>query len=117
MNFNKLARKTSDLVGSAAVCVFAFLLIVAWTIVAGIFFQYSTESQLPINTITTIITFLLVFLIQHSQNQDTKALHAKLDALIKVNENIDDALIGVERQGTKTIQKRGQEALDNADDV
>src|SRR4051812_36073542 len=78
--FSEIARRVSDVVGS----VWAFLLAVAVVIVwacTGPIFRYSDTWQLVINTGTTIVTFLMVFLIQSTQNRDAKAVHLKLDEL------------------------------------
>jgi low affinity Fe/Cu permease len=73
----------------------AVLIIVVWA-VTGPFFGFSTTWQLVINTGTTIITFLMVFLIQNTQNRDAKAVHLKLDELIKSIESADNDLIRAE---------------------
>ena len=80
--FRKFAQKTSQVVGSSWSFILAVLIIVVWGI-TGPMFHYSDTWQLVINTGTTIITFLMVFLIQNTQNRDAKALHLKLDELIK----------------------------------
>lgn len=64
----------------------------------GPLFGWSDTWQLVINTFTTIVTFLMVFLLQHSQNRDTKALHLKLDEVIRSNEKADDSLVAVEKE-------------------
>src|ERR1043166_1338075 len=80
--FRKFAQITSAAVGSSWAFIFAVCIIVAWGI-TGPMFHYSDTWQLVINTGTTIITFLMVFLIQNTQNRDAKAIHLKLDELIK----------------------------------
>ena len=80
--FRKFAQKTSVIVGSAWSFIVAVLVIVVWAI-TGPMFKYSDTWQLVINTGTTIVTFLMVFLIQNTQNRDAKAIHLKLDELIK----------------------------------
>ena len=80
--FRKFAHKTSELVGSAWAFIVAAVVIVVWA-VTGPVFHYSDTWQLVINTGTTIITFLMVFLIQNTQNRDAKGIHLKLDELIK----------------------------------
>ncbi len=81
--------------GSAYVCAIAFCMIILWAI-SGPFLQWSTTWQLTINTATTIITFLMVFLIQNAQNTDTAAIQVKLDELIRVHEEAHNELIHVE---------------------
>ena len=73
----------------------AFLLIIIWA-VTGPFFEFSTTWQLVINTGTTIITFLMVFIIQQSQNKDTMAVQLKLNELIASQKNASNRLIDVE---------------------
>jgi low affinity Fe/Cu permease len=80
--FRKFAQKTSHMAGTSWAFIFAVFIIVAWAL-TGPLFHYSDTWQLVINTGTTIITFLMVFLIQNTQNRDAKAIHLKLDELIK----------------------------------
>ena len=80
--FRKFAQTTSAAVGSSWAFIFAVLIILVWAI-TGPMFGYSDTWQLVINTGTTIITFLMVFLIQNTQNRDAKAIHLKLDELIR----------------------------------
>lgn len=75
----------------------AVLLIAAW-FAYGLLTGFTDTVQLVINTATTIITFLMVFLIQHTQNRDTKALHLKVDELIRVSSEARNSLIGIERK-------------------
>jgi hypothetical protein len=78
--FRKFAQRVSLLVGSAGAFALALLVIVAWA-ATGPLFGYSDTWQLVINTGTTIVTFLIVFLIQNTQNRDARAIHIKLDEL------------------------------------
>jgi low affinity Fe/Cu permease len=80
--FRKFAQAASRAVGSPWAFIIASLIIVVWA-VTGPLFGYSDTWQLVINTGTTIITFLMVFLIQNTQNRDAKAIHLKLDELLK----------------------------------
>jgi low affinity Fe/Cu permease len=80
--FYKIARKTSEAVGSPIASISAFLVIIIWG-TTGPIFGFSDTWQLVINTATTIVTFLMVFLIQNSQNRDAKAVQLKLDELIQ----------------------------------
>jgi low affinity Fe/Cu permease len=79
--FHRFATETGKLAGKPIAFILAAIIIAAWAI-TGPIFNYSDTWQLVINTGTTIITFLMVFLIQHSQNRDTAALHVKLSELI-----------------------------------
>jgi len=80
--FGTIAAKTAGWVGSAWAFILAVFVIVLWG-AAGPYFQYSDTWQLVINTATTVITFLVVFLIQNTQNRDARALHLKLDEVIR----------------------------------
>jgi low affinity Fe/Cu permease len=80
--FRKFAQKTSTWTGSPWAFVTAVAVIVAWAL-TGPMFGYSDTWQLVINTGTTIVTFLMVFLIQNTQNRDAKAMHLKLDELLR----------------------------------
>jgi low affinity Fe/Cu permease len=94
--FSALAAKTSQLVGSAWMFILAILVIAAWG-VTGPLFHFSDTWQLIINTGTTIVTFLIVFLIQNTQNRDAKAIHLKLNELIHAVSKAHDELIDVEK--------------------
>jgi low affinity Fe/Cu permease len=80
--FRQFAQHTSEAVGSPWAFVTAVLIVVVWA-VSGPLFGFSDTWQLVINTGTTVVTFLMVFLIQNTQNRDAKALHLKLDELIR----------------------------------
>lgn len=82
--FRKIAARVSVLAGTAWVFFAAFLIVVVWALVGPIF-DFSNTWQLVINTTTTIATFLMVFLIQNTQNRDAKAMQLKLDELIRVS--------------------------------
>ena len=86
--FRHLAHWTAEIVGSVWVFAGALFLILVW-LVTGPIFHYSDTWQLVINTGTTIVTFLMVFLIQNTQNRDARAIHLKLDELIRVSEARD----------------------------
>jgi low affinity Fe/Cu permease len=82
MMFSRFAIRVSDLVGSSAAFFMAVAVIAAWAI-TGPIFGYTDTWQLWINTGTTIVTFLMVFVIQHTQNRDSRSLHLKLDELLR----------------------------------
>ena len=94
--FRRIAARTSHGVGSPWAFIGAVLVIVTWS-VTGPLFHYSDTWQLVINTGTTIITFLMVFLIQNTQNRDSHALHLKLDELIRANSTARNRLMGLEK--------------------
>ena len=93
--FNKFATAATEATGRPAAFIIATLIIIVWA-VTGPLFNYSETWQLIINTGTTIITFLMVFIIQHSQNKDTLALQLKLNELIAANQHASNRLIDIE---------------------
>lgn len=101
------AARVTKAAGSGSAFICAFLVILAW-IIAGPFFHYSEVWQLVINTGTTIITFLMVFLIQKSQNKDSLAIQLKLNELVAAHEFASNRLVNVENmteEELKVIQK------------
>ncbi len=92
--FRKVATKISNLAGTAYAFLLAFSVIVVWAI-TGPMFGFSDTWQLVINTGTTIVTFLMVFLIQNTQNRDSKAMQLKLDELIRAT-RARDAFVDLE---------------------
>ena len=93
--FHKSARTVSNLVGTPAAFAVAVGGVVVW-LVTGPIFHYSDTWQLVINTATTIITFLVVFMIQNTQNRDAKAIHLKLDELLRAVETARTRLVDLE---------------------
>ena len=93
--FQKFSNKVTRTAGSPLAFIFAVLVIILWAI-TGPIFKFSDSWQLVINTGTTIITFLMVFVIQHSQNKDTVALHLKLNELIAASKTASNRLIDAE---------------------
>jgi low affinity Fe/Cu permease len=104
--FSWLAGWAADAMGSALAFVIATAACVVWA-VSGPFFHYSDTWQLVVNTATTVLTFLAVFLIQHSQNKEGKALQLKLDELISATEQARNKMIDLEHctdEELKTFQ-------------
>ncbi|MFC4275170.1 low affinity iron permease family protein [Achromobacter aloeverae] len=93
--FERFANKVTSWTGSPLVFGIAFGLVLVWAI-TGPFFGYSETWQLVINTGTTIVTFLMVFLIQQSQNKDSHAVHLKLDELLCAIAQADNRLVHIE---------------------
>ena len=106
--FKKLAQGVARATGSAYAFTVAVLLIVVW-LGTGPAFHYSDTWQLIINTSTTIITFLMVFLIQNTQNRDAIALHLKLDELIRANRRARNSMIDLAKLTDKQLQTLEQE--------
>lgn len=102
--FRKFAQRTSKMVGSSWAFILAVLIILVWAI-TGPLFHYSDTWQLVINTGTTIITFLMVFLIQNTQNRDAKAIHLKLDELIRGVKGARTNLIDLEAMSDKELDR------------
>ncbi len=110
--FRRFAHHASVIAGNYITFLAALILIVVWA-VSGPFFHFSETWQLVINTATTIITFLMVFLIQNTQNRDAMAMHLKLDELIRAIDKADNSIITAEDEADRTLAelKRGYEQL------
>jgi low affinity Fe/Cu permease len=93
--FGEFARTVNHFVASPAATVCAFLIVLVWAL-CGPVSHYSDGWQLIINTGTTIVTFLMVFVLNNAQSRDTSAMNAKLDALIIAVEKADNRLVGLE---------------------
>src|SRR3954447_14588391 len=102
--FDRFARWIERQVGSPISFALAIAAVAIWA-VTGPFFGWSDTWQLVINTGTTIITFLMVFVIQSTQSRDTRALHLKLDELIRVNEQARNSLLNLEDLSEAEIEE------------
>ncbi len=101
--FDRFSTRVTRITGSPWAFIVAFLIVIIWCI-TGPLFNYSDTWQLVINTGTTIITFLMVFLIQQTQNKDTLALQIKLNELIAANKNASNRLIDSEDLTEKELE-------------
>lgn len=124
--FRKLAHFFSDFVGRSTAFFLALAVVLIWAIL-GPMFNYSDTWQLVINTGTTIITFLMVFLVQNTQNRDAKAIHLKLDEVIRSIKNARNDLLDIEDQPDQRLKdlheefqelsKKTQDTLAHANEV
>jgi low affinity Fe/Cu permease len=102
--FRIFARRSSIALGSAWAFVGAVFVILIW-VLSGPMFRFSDTWQLVINTATTIVTFLMVFLIQNTQNRDAKAVHLKLDELIRALKDARNELVDLENLSDEELTK------------
>lgn len=112
--FAKFARSTAQASGSPVTFMVAIGTILIWSL-SGPFFGYSDSWQLVINTSTTIVTFLMVFLIQNTQNRDATAVQIKLDELIRATEGAHNAIMNLEELGEKEFERIREKYKDLAE--
>ena len=104
MTFSKFAQALSKWTGSPSTFLVAIVLICVWA-ATGPFFHFNDTWQLIINTSTTIITFLMVFLIQNTQNRDTDQLHIKIDELLRVTKDAQNAVLSLDNLDQKELHE------------
>jgi low affinity Fe/Cu permease len=125
--FRTIASRASEILGSPGGILGALGAVVLWALV-GPFFRFSSNWQLVINTGTTIVTFLMVFLVQHTQNRDSRSLHLKLDELLRANAGArtsmadldalsDEDLARLESAFKRLAQAAGRSREDTDDDA
>jgi low affinity Fe/Cu permease len=102
--FHKTAQAAANIVGSPTAFALAVGAVVVWA-VTGPLFRFSDTWQLAINTTTTIVTFLVVFLVQNTQNRDAKVMQLKLDELIRASQDARDSLVDLEDLSEDEILK------------
>ena len=102
--FRHFARKSSEVLGTAWAFIGSLIIIAVWAL-TGPMFHFSDTWQLIINTGTTIVTFLMVFLIQNTQNRDAKAMHLKLDELIRAVEGARNRLVDLEKLSDEELKQ------------
>jgi low affinity Fe/Cu permease len=111
--FNRYAATLTTALGSLWALIASVLLVVVWAL-TGPIFNFSDTWQLFINTTTTVVTFWMVFVIQNSANRDQKALHLKLDELLRVHEHARNELINLEQAPEEVITRTAAELAEVA---
>ena len=117
--FAQFANSAARTAGHPRAFMIAVAIILAWA-ASGPLFRYSDTWQLVINTGTTIVTFLMVFLIQNTQNRDAHAIHLKLDELIRANKNARNKLLALEDMSDeelRSLQREFEELRDHVAEV
>lgn len=113
--FRRFARATANGIGSPIAFVVAVVVILLWAC-TGPLFGFSETWQLVINTGTTIVTFLVVFMIQNTQNRDSRAVHLKLDEIIRVLDHARNEMVDIEDKDDEVLD-RYQEEFKKLEDI
>lgn len=106
--FTRFTTATANYLGRPGVFVIAVIVIIVWAI-SGPFLDFSDTWQLIINTITTLVTFLMVFIIQNTQNRDSAAVHLKLDTLMREHGVQDPVLYDAENRGEDELEAMNEQ--------
>ena len=106
--FERFSGWVADATGKPFTFALSVILVVVWAI-TGPMFDYNDTWQLIINTATTVITFWMVFVLQNTQNKDTKAMELKLDELVRAVSGTDERLIGIEDDTEETLERLREE--------
>jgi low affinity Fe/Cu permease len=109
-SFNRFSHRASKLLGSSYAFIVALLIVVMW-LATGPIFHFSDTWQLIINTGTTIVTFLMVFVIQNSQNRDAIGLHLKIDELIRANKRARNSMIDLAKLSDEQLASLEEEFM------
>jgi low affinity Fe/Cu permease len=107
-HFNHFSHRASKLLGSSPAFIVAIAIVVLW-LASGPIFGFSDTWQLVINTGTTIVTFLMVFVIQNSQNRDAVGLHLKIDELLRATKGARNSMIDLSKLSDEQIEKLEEE--------
>ncbi|MCO7614532.1 low affinity iron permease family protein [Pseudomonas chlororaphis] len=118
MKFAKFCQALSNWAGSSKTFMLAIVLILVWA-ATGPFFHYNDTWQLIINTSTTIVTFLMVFLIQNTQNRDNDILHLKIDELLRANKDAQNAALSLNDMKSAELRalRKKYESLGNSAEI
>jgi low affinity Fe/Cu permease len=108
--FNQAAKDTSKAAGHPSTFGVALAIVVVWA-VSGPLFHFSDTWQLVINTGTTVVTFLMVFLIQNTQNRDSAAMHLKLDELLRAVQGAEDSMANLEDRSEEELDRMKEHYL------
>jgi len=114
--FSHFAQETSRISGKPITFLLAVAVVLVWA-VTGPIFNYSDTWQLVINTGTTVVTFLMVFLIQNTQNRDTLALQLKLSELVLATKNVEDRFATIEDLSDQELEELHKDCRERADHV
>jgi low affinity Fe/Cu permease len=110
---SRLIDKVTEWLGHPGAVAFAVTVVVAW-LAFGPLFGYNDTYQLVINTATTIVTFVMVFAIQHTTNRETRAMNLKLDELLEAIHGADEKLVGVEHASNAAIRRLSEREQERA---